>query len=373
MPARQLSFTPDGDHMVPDSARRIKPSILVFRIGSIGDTIVALPAFREIRRRHPGARIVLLTNTPVDSGIKAASSTHILAGMGLVDHCIEYPHGAASLGRLLRVARRIREQAPAQCFYLLADRSPVQLMRDKVFFRLAGIRKLVGNRPDEVRHRPPKDGAVLWESEASRVMRAIGAGDGSMTVNDFSLQVTIEERNVANEALRGSGITGPFLAMSLGSKVKVKDWGDARWNACLAEVSAARPDLPLVAIGSKDEWTRTDQVLRSWRAKTANLCGQLTPRQSAAAIASARAFLCHDSGPMHIANAVNTPLVAIFSARAMPGVWFPFGQEQNVIYRDVPCRGCGLDDCVEHGQRCVTDISPAQVAAQVLQVLSAVH
>jgi len=349
---------------------RDESAVLVFRIGSLGDTVVALPAFHEIRRQFPQSRIVLLTNTPVDGGIKAISSTHVLAGIGLVDDSIEYPHGSLSLRRILGVIRQIRALGPRVCYFLLASRTPGQAMRDRIFFWLSGIREIRGLGPAEMHHQPPHDNGTLWESEAKRALRAIGSKSHQLRLEDFSLLLTREEREVAQRVVREGGIAGPFIVISLGSKVPVKDWGDQRWSECLRNLGPATAGTSMVAIGSKDEVQRSSEMLRFWPWRTANLCGQLTPRQSAAVIERAKLFIGHDSGPMHLASAVGTPTLAIFSARAMPGIWFPFGQEHNVFYKDVPCRGCGLEVCVENKQRCVTEIVPADVVNRALEVLS---
>jgi len=47
---------------------------------------------------------------------------------------------------------------------------------------------------------------------------------------------------------------------------------------------------------------------------------------------NAQFFLGHDSGPMHLAALIEVPCVAIFSARAKPGVWFPFGSNNSIFY-----------------------------------------
>jgi len=352
------------------SQKSSEEAILVFRIGSLGDTVVALPAFRKIRRWFPKSRIVLLTNSPVDGGRKAVSSTHVLAGMGLVDHWIEYPHGSFSVRRLLDVIEQIREQKPRICYFLAAKRNRAQWIRDQVFFRLAGIRKIVGLRADAMRHRAPSGASVLWESETERILRAIGAEGCELHADDLSLELTDEEREIARLVLASSSINGRFVAMSLGSKFPAKDWGDVRWKQCLEELGSQVPKYSLVAIGSRVEWDRSSQVLRSWPGTTANLCGELTPRQSAAIIERAQLFIGHDSGPMHLANAVGTPLIAVFSAREMPGIWFPFGQTQNVIYRDVACRGCRLEICVLQKQKCITDIAPAEVVEKAAKLLA---
>src|SRR5262249_44852747 len=113
---------------------RPAPCVLVFLIGSLGDTVVALPSFHALRRRFDDAKIVLLTNTPVDGGLKAASSIQILEGSGLVDEFIQYPHGTQSSTHLLNVVRRVRALTPRHGIYLIQRRTRAQLFRDRCFF-----------------------------------------------------------------------------------------------------------------------------------------------------------------------------------------------------------------------------------------------
>ena len=101
-----------------------------------------------------------------------------------------------------------------------------------------------------------------------------------------------------------------------------------------------------------------------------NLCGKLTPRESAACFARSKLFLGHDSGPMHLAAAVGTPCVAIFAARNLPRVWFPYGKQHRVIYHEVDCMGCGLETCIVEGKRCLRGISVDEAYATVAEALS---
>lgn len=335
----------------------------------MGDTVVAMPALRRIRQLYPGSRITLLTNLPVDGGAKAAPSMHILEGTGLVDAAVAYPHRSTSIRQLVDVIRRIRAHAPTICIFLMYGRTRRQVLRDRIFFRLAGIRRIVGMAPDTMRCRAPGSPGGLWESEAARALRAVDPQAAAPRRIDFDLRLSADERLAAARALREQGIRGSYVAVGFGTKVAVNDWGAERWRTCLRALGAALPGTALVALGSQVEAERSAAALDAWPGPSANLCGRLTPRQSAAAIERARLFLGHDSGPMHMASAVGTPLVAVFSARNMPGEWFPVGQEGNVVYRDVPCRGCRLDDCVVNRQRCMTDISPAEVVQKALEVL----
>ncbi len=105
-------------------------------------------------------------------------------------------------------------------------------------------------------------------------------------------------------------------------------------------------------------------------ATAVNLCGRLTPRESAAAFRRAQIFIGHDSGPMHLAATVQTPCVAIFAARNKPRVWFPYGNHHRVVYHKTECAGCGLETCIVEKKRCLTSITVDEVVEQVRAILS---
>ena len=114
-------------------------TILVFRIGQLGDTLASLPAIRAIRAAHPHARLVVPSR--------------------LVD--------------FVRTSRQIRRLTPERLYYLMPmPRTPWQVARDRLFFRwLCGIPDIVGLRPPGPY--PVRDGLghlVLLQGEATRLM-----------------------------------------------------------------------------------------------------------------------------------------------------------------------------------------------------------
>ena len=153
----------------------------------------------------------------------------------------------------------------------------------------------------------------------------------------------------------------PILAVSVGTKVQSKDWGRDNWRALLNRLAALYPDHALALCGASEESEASEFAAEGWRANSrspvVNLCGLLTPRESAAVFAQARVFVGHDSGPMHLAAAVQTPCVAIFAARNKPRVWFPYGKQHRVLYHQTDCWGCGLETCIIERKKCLTSIT----------------
>ena len=356
-----------------DTARRLMGAkrVLVFRPGYLGDTVVALPAFRVIANKFNDAEIRVLTQFNEDP--KAAPLAQVLERTGLVHGYIRYPPGARNLDSVWKMRRDIREFSPDVLVYLappLVGRR--KLLRDAVFFRLCGIRTLIG-LPYEVELRQPlqlSDG--LFEYEGLRLLRCLKSL-GKIDLNSpsaFDLKLTETDASVAHRSLKTLPPDSPILALSIGAKVDVKDWGDENWRALVGRLNKLLPNWALVAFGAAIERDRSEGLLAQWRGPKTNLCGRLSVCESAAAIRQARLFLGHDSGPMHLAAAVGTACVAVFSARQLPGIWYPWGKNNRVIFRDIACRGCNLDVCSQYRKACIADISVDEVAQAVLSALN---
>src|SRR5262249_13930379 len=154
-----------------------------------------------------------------------------------------------------------------------------------------------------------------------------------------------------------SPLNQPFIAASLGTKVDVNNWTAPNWLALLTQINKKWPELGLVLVGSKDEFQAAERCSQDWFAPKLNLCGQISPRISAAILRKARLFLGHDSGPLHLAATVGARCVGIYSGRNRPGQWFPRGGGNLVIYHRTTCFGCGLSACEQHDKRCILSIS----------------
>jgi heptosyltransferase-3 len=122
-------------------------------------------------------------------------------------------------------------------------------------------------------------------------------------------------------------------------------------------------------VGSNQEAKVASSLIAQWGGPVANLCGKLSPRETAAVLGRARGFVGHDSGPMHLAAAMGTPCVAVFSARNIPKVWYPYGDKHHVIYHRTACAGCGLEKCVRFAKRCIESITVDEVSSAVMNLL----
>jgi len=356
---------PRSQALPPDLSIR---KVLLFRLGSLGDTVVALPCFHLIARQFPNAERRLLTNFPVHS--KAPASAAVLGDSGLVHGYMRYTVGTRNPFELLRLAAEIRRFAPDLVVYMPHYRPASYVKRVRLFLRMAGVKRIVGIAPDEEMQFRFDPATGNYESEAARLCRLLGELGEALPTDpaNWDLVFTPAERNTAAEAL--APIAGiPLIVCGPGTKRQSKDWGQDNWRALLARISVDHPGHALAVVGAASETDLADHAAALWNGPKLNLCDRLTPREMGAVFEHAKLFLGPDSGPMHVAAAVGVPCVIAFSASVLPGTWFPIGDRNQVIYHQTSCHGCRLETCTVEARRCLTSITIDEMAAAVDRVL----
>lgn len=323
-------------------------SLLIFRLGSVGDTVVALPGFRLIKKAFPNAKRVVLTNKPVSH--QACALELILENMGLADTFIDYPCHVSLLQKIFLLRKIIKANHFTKMIYFHQSRSWLQAWRDYLFFKFCGIKKIIGLSLFEHGFQYRFDNKKkLYESEYQRLARQLKAL-GEIDWRDKSitdLALTQDELKKARDIIESDIHHQPFIVCSIGTKHPMKEWGEDNWQNMIRTLAERYSNYCLVFIGVESEYARSNALLSLWQGSTVNLCGKLSVRESAALLHYSRLFVGHDSGPMHLAAAVGTTCVAIFSRHAKPGCWYPYGTQHKIIYPPGPSiRSITVDNVV---------------------------
>jgi ADP-heptose:LPS heptosyltransferase len=354
-------------------------SILIFRIGQLGDTIIALPAMWALRKHFANARMTLLSDQhPGKSYVVAAD---LLKNTGIFDSFETYPVDESPSGAILRPLRmaallyRLRKQRFDAVAYLApSSRTRKQIERDRRFFAAAGVRSFIGmNGFDEapVQARRPltrlshEADQLLSRLDASFIpVPAVGHGCMDLGLTNAEADEVDRWRSALphDKGKRWIGI-GP------GSKMPAKRWALDRFAEMGLEL-VRRFDLWPVAFGGTEDRAESDQILRTWQCGY-NAAGALSLRASAAALARCALYVGNDTGTMHLAAATGVPCVAIFSSRDWPGKWHPYGVEHRVLRSQIECEGCGLTECRERSNECLNRIQVREVIAACEELLAA--
>jgi ADP-heptose:LPS heptosyltransferase len=326
---------------------------LIYRLGSLGDTMVALPALRLLARAFPDAERIVLTNQAPVNGVSMAT---LLAGCGLVHRFIEYRPGERSPRVLWRLSQTLRALRADLVVYLAEPRGTLAVWRDLAFFRLCGIRRIVGAplHRDLREHRwlPDTD---LWESEASRLARCI-ADLGNARLDrpeSWSPNLSADDHAAAERVLASWAASSGFVALAVGARVPGKDWGEDHWAALIPRLEARWPGLGLMLIGGPVDRPRVERLAELCRGAVLDRgAGDL--RLTMALLGRARLLVTTDGGPMHMAAALGVPTVSIFAATPRPGIWFPAGDNHIVLRPPPQCR---------HGNATIRAVTVDSVAA----------
>jgi asparagine synthase (glutamine-hydrolysing) len=330
----------------------LQQSVIIFRIGSIGDTVCAMPCFHLIADKFADFRRIVLTD--ITAAKKGAPVETIIGNSGLVHDVVYFPATNRTVADWLEIRRQIKGTRAKTLIYM-ADRQLFGTLRDMLFFYMCGIRTIVGaplRRTDRIAQIDPTTG--LLEHETQRLLRCLSSL-GEIDLNDravWNLHLTADEVSQGTKAL-GLMKGRPFIAINLGGKVTIKDWGQANWESLLRTVGPQFSRFGLVLLGSSDEWDRCEEIAAHWPGLVLNLCGSLTPRQAAAVLGRATLFIGHDSGPMHLAAAVGVPCVCMFGGYNRPKRWHPHGTHHRII----------------HNMKGVKEIFPVDVLQAVKEVL----
>ena len=342
-------------HDFPTTPRRI----LVVRLDTIGDVLLSEPAVAALRKRFPDAEIDLVVG---------AAGKAILAGNPNITNFVLYNapwHAAwrggkvdwrAAFSDLLNTVRVLRRRRYDLAYELRGD------FRDIAFMAACGARLNIGNGwrgGGYMLHRN-----VRLDTEAHRVDFALGIV-GATGGESPRLYISQEDRENAKRLLSGATDT---IAFHLGAGFPSKCLPIDTFTEVARRLVSLDSSRQLVVIGGKDEEGLAKALAQRLPFAPLSLVGKLSLLETAAVLERCRLFIGNDSGPMHIAAAVRTPVVTFFGP-SEPSEYHPYGVDHRLLEVDLPCRPCDHVHCIRGDYPCMTGISAEDIIAAAEELL----
>lgn len=323
--------------------------ILFIKPSSLGDVVQAMPTLAALRRRFPRASITWLVKRQWAGIVERVEG---------VDEVWAVEPGLA--GWLSQVPR-----LRAQGFDLAVDLQG--LFRSGGLAWLSGCATRIGfanareGSPWFYTHRVPVPTMEMHAVDryllVARALGALAQGEP-----EFRFRPLSADRALVTELLTRQGVPSdaPWVAMNVSAR-----WGTKRWpRESFAEVADRLQQEgvgPVVLIGGPDEQTDTEAVRRLMRTPPADLTGQTNLGLLPALVQAASLLITNDSGPMHVAAAVGTPVVALFGPTS-PVRTGPYGRHHLALTSGVACSPCFSRQCRNRVRlECLTSIAPARV------------
>lgn len=301
--------------MAAMTAAALPERILVVRLGAIGDVVNALVFAAALKEARPGLHI--------------GWAVHPLAAPLVSGHpCVERVHVWRRGGALAEL-RRLVAELRAERYGLALDLQRIQ--KSALLARLSGAPRVLGFERGRV-----KEASWIWTRE--RIPMAATSRHMLEQYLDAARHLgcaartprRLLPRDAAAEAWAAalvSELGGPPIVLNLGASKPENRWAPERFGEL---ARALAPELPVVLTGGPDDRVAAAEARAHAGASVRDLVGATALLQLAELARRARLFVSCDTGPMHLAAAVETPVVALFGP-ADPARTGPWGAGHRVV------------------------------------------
>ncbi len=343
-------------------------NILAVRLDNIGDILMLGPALRAIKETSPEARITLMaspagaTAAPllpwIDDVIVWRSLWQDVGGRFPFDPAREYQLISLLAERkfdaaLIFTSFSQTPHTPGYVCYLAGI--PLRAGESKEFGGSTLSTELRG-APDDM-HQVERN---------LRLIEHLG-----FVARERQLVVTIpaEARAAVPTLLESAGLDPrqPYILLHPGASAEARRYPAERFGAVAHLLT--QKGWPILITGNERERTLLETV-RQFAPEASYLVGQTTLSEYAALVEGATLVICNDTLPMHLADALDTPEVVLFSGTDCESQWRPRLTPATLLRRDTVCHPCYLFEC-PIGLPCL-DIAAEEVVAAVEQMVSRV-
>ena len=345
-----------------DRARRI----LLIKPSALGDVVHALPVVATLKRRYPEIPLDWLVEeeaAPLVEGHPAVA-TLVVSGRRrwLRQLCrpADVPVTLREIRAWLKALRRRRYDVVLDLQGLLKSAMYVVAAGAPVRVGLADAREGAGW---VLTHRVPVPPQPVHAVE--RYLALAAAVDAREAVRDFTIPLGSDDLEAARRLL--DDLPRPRVVLHPAARWETKLWEVERWRAVAA--SLADEGAGVVVTGGPADAAMAAAICDGLRQAPRSLVGRISLKTLAAVLRSADLMITVDSGPMHIAAALGTPVLALFGPTD-PARTGPLGCGR-VLRRPLPCSPCLQRRCqIAETRRCMRDLDVQEVLAAARELLA---
>lgn len=299
-------------------------NILIIKPGAIGDLLQLTPVIRALKSRYPQGGISLL--------VGSTATAELFKYNGHVRETMVFEKAGAhkSFRGLLQLWRLLRGNKYDLVINFQRSNLKTWFLASAAF----PCRVLVYHK---ARTRTVHAVVNYLETVAPLGIDA--------TKISLDLSLSARERAFAKEIISSLGSAGkPLIALNPGASHPVNRWATDRF-AALSDMLSQKLAARVILIGGKEDVTLAEEIAAKAGSKPLNMAGRASLLQLGALLEQCDILVSGDTGPLHIATAVGTRVVALFGA-ADPARTGPVGSGHRVIQAaDVPCLPCRSRSC----------------------------
>jgi lipopolysaccharide heptosyltransferase II len=340
-------------------------NILCIRLDYLGDVLMTTPALRALAQQ-PGRRLTLL------SSAAGASAAPFLPELNdaIVYAAPWMKHGGADASLDLTMIEALRARRfDAAVIFTVYSQNPLPAA---MLCYLAGIPLRLAHCRENPYHLlthwvPETEPAQQLRHEVRRQLDLVASVGATAVDERLSFCVPPQAVHQLRESLQSMGIVPgrPYVVLHTGASAPSRRYPDLHWRA-VARGLSTRLACPLLFTGTEPEGSMVEQIRRDIP-HTHNLAGALDLGGLGALIAGAALLISNNTGPVHLAAALGTPVVDLYALTNPQHT--PWQVASRVLFNDVACRYCYKSVCPEQHHACLTGVAPQQVVNAALELL----
>ena len=309
--------------------------ILIIRVDGIGDLLNSTPAIALLRENYPSAEITVLAR-PINAPVLVANPD--------VDRVLTFERDGKH--RTLRTRLRFYRELRRERFQLVvamqtAMWSHLIALLSGAPYRLGRYQKRFRSTLTHAWHGKYRKGETHEVDRNLELVRLICEGEGTRKLKFHLLP---NEIDTAKAQLTSWGIgTDTFLiGIHPGGSSFDKRWPEEQY-AELADRLVQQHNATILLLHGPEEAALTYNIQQAMQAH-AIIYAPKTIRELGALLSCCNLVVCNDSGPMHLAAAVDVPMVAVFGPTDHVA-WHPLSENASIVRRDMPCWPCSAHKC----------------------------
>jgi lipopolysaccharide heptosyltransferase II len=328
--------------------------ILIVRTDRIGDVLLSTPAIKALRERYPHAFIAMMVSP---------YAKDIVEGNPNLDEVIIFDKDRAHKGWINSI--KFSSALKKRHFDLTLILHPTN--RAHIITFLAGISKRVGYDKklgflltDTIKH--TKQLGQKHEMEyALDLVRYLGIEPADKST---FMPIKIDSQEWLKNLLLEEKINqdDKLLAIHPGASCASKLWPVENF-AYIADALIEEKGFKVFIVCSLKDKKMAENVIKHMRNSAINLAGKTSVSQLASLLKRCNLFISNDSGPVHIASSVGTPVISIFGRNQQglsPKRWGPLGKNSQILHHKIGCVKCLAHNCVK-GFACIKAVTPEEV------------
>ncbi|MDX3907861.1 MAG: glycosyltransferase family 9 protein [Pigmentiphaga sp.] len=340
-------------------------NVLCVRLDNLGDVLMTTPAIRALKVSEPGRRITLLCSP---------AGAQVAPHLPSVDAVIPYdapwvknqrgPDPAPDLAMIERL-RAGRYDAAAIFTVYSQSALPAALT-----CMLAGIPRILAHARENpyrlLTHWIKDDTAMDGGRHETRRQLDLVASVGARTAcENLEFAVRDQDRRAAAQKLAHLGVPlSSCIVVHPGASAPSRRYPPESFAQVVRQLSAI---APVILTGGPGELALTEHINTLAGHRAVNTAGMLPLGELGALLAEAAVLVSNNSGPVHIAAAVGTPVADLYALTNPQHA--PWGVEHRLLNRDVPCKYCYRSVCPEGHHACLAGVEPEQVVAATRELL----